>query len=212
MPRHTFRPDLRIKTTPRSSRVTPRSSVAPTPPTDTTDANSLEAFGSRALTAVGPQQSDGAAEPSTANPSAATETDNTTEQQDTGTAQTHCSVAVAQTFTFSPGAFSGTDAPKVLEDEGSKSTHTCDTSQLGDSSAVSSPGQYPATPRTPRTIRGDEDNDHEPGHDDDRSTMISQPTDTQSIKSYYRVFGNRYGTRINVFSELYVFYKHNAAV
>lgn len=59
--------------------------------------------------------------------------------------------------------------------------------------------QYPATPRTPKSTRGgpgddqqDDQNDRETGIEDDRSTMISQPTDTQSMKSYYRLFSNRY--------------------
>jgi hypothetical protein len=211
-PRHTFQPHLRIKTSRATSRVTSRS-VAAAAATTATDAdntnpsginnNKKEAFGSRALA----HQSGGESEPVAAEPSSAT-LENSIERLDSCTAHSESGLKAKRMFTFSPGEFSGWYGPENFpDDDGKSTTHTRDTSLLGDLSPDGSPGsrsrspeQYPATPRSPRTPQDmigeeDDDRDHENGMDDDRFTMISQPTDTQSTKSYYRVFGNRYDTR-----------------
>ena len=212
-PRHTFQPQLRINTTLRS---TPRSKpggpagAAPDPSADGTSCaqeHSLEAFGSRALEPLlQPEESPEAslAQPSSTgenageNANAAGQQQQQQQQQRRGEGAA-AAVAVAKTFSLSPGAFSAIDAPKVLEeedndnDDDNQSTNTRDTSMLEDVSVVMSADQYPATPRTPGSPRGGGEQEQEQGLDDDRSIMNSQPTDTQSMKSYYRVFGNRCG-------------------
>lgn len=205
--RPTFQPQLLIKT-PRTTPRFPssRSSAAPTSnAADATGASNLEPFGSSALD---PTLQYNIAPPHAAAAECSDAADGSLEQQDTFTTHSGSGVAVARTFTFAPGAFSELDGPKPSEDEDAKSSHTVDTSVLGEGVASSvvmsrddasrrSPDQYPVTPRSPHSPRspqdvmGEEDTEHEQGLDDDRSTMISQPTDTQSMKSYYRVFGNR---------------------
>jgi hypothetical protein len=206
IPRNTFQPHLRVKTpTPKTgSRVTSRASVSAgtTDPDNSRDySNTPEAFGSHAPVLEVAHQSGGPPEPATADSSCAA-LENGTGKPDMDTAQGGGITAEQRTVTLSPSAFLALDgSQKEPKDESNSSTHTRDTSLLGDMSPDVSPrtvsrsaDQYPATPRSPRTpqdMPGDDDNDNETGMDDDRYTMVSHPTDTQSMKSYYRVFGNR---------------------